>query len=427
MTDEEKYIARDAIRKKLVGKTLSYKEIYAIMDEISKDRLGDVLTTYFVASGYSNGFTDEEIYHLTRAMVETGESLEFKGIVADKHSIGGVPGSRITMIVVPIIAAAGYKIPKSSSRAITTPAGTADAMETLANVSFSTTELYKIIEKVNGCIVWGGSFNIAPADDDIIEIEEPLLFESYDKILVSVMAKKIAFGATHLVIDLPYGKHVKLHHEKEGLLLKKKFELIAKRFDIKIEVVVRQARQPAGNGIGPLLEARDALYVLEQDEKRPLDLEAEAIRFSGALLDLCLEDDTQARKKEIKAKYKNGVDWAKGLLLEKTAHQKMMDIVKAQGGKTKTADSLKPAELKAIIKSGTSGVVKEVNSRDLTILAKILGAPRSHAAGVFLLKRQGDKVKKDEAVAYLYSSSKNKLKEAVDSLDTFPIFEVGRG
>lgn len=423
---ENKYLARDAIRKKLIGKKLSYKEIYAIMDEISKDRLGDVLTTYFVASGYSNGFTDEEIYHLTRAMVETGEQLEFKGIVADKHSIGGVPGSRITMIVVPIVAAAGYKIPKSSSRAITTPAGTADAMETLADVSFTTKQLYHIVDKVGGCIVWGGSFNIAPADDDIIKIEEPLLFESFDKILVSVMAKKIAFGATHVVIDLPYGKHVKLKEEEEAKILKKKFEFIARKFDMKMEVVIRRASEPAGNGIGPLLEARDALWVLEQSEKRPLELEREALRFAGTLLSLCLKDDSKVRQEEVKHKYKDAEGWAKNLLANKIAHQKMMEIVINQGGKEQMGDDLTPAPHKSIIRTARAGIVKEINSQDLTIIAKILGAPIAHASGIYLTKKQGDKVEKNEMLAYFYSHSKNKLKEAMDSLDTFPIFEVGK-
>src|SRR5258706_7193902 len=179
MTDfDEQELALDAIRKKLVGKKLTYRDIFAVMDEISHNRLGDILTTYFAASGYSNGFTDEELYYLTKAMVETGEQLHLPGIVADKHSIGGVPGTRTTLIVVPIIAAAGFTIPKSSSRAITTPDGTADDMEVLANVSFTKEQLYTIVKKTNGCIVWGGSFNIAPADDILIKVEKPLLFES---------------------------------------------------------------------------------------------------------------------------------------------------------------------------------------------------------------------------------------------------------
>src|SRR3989344_715924 len=206
---DEKELAIAAIRRKLVGNKLSYKEIFSIMDQISQNKLGDVLTTYFAASGFSKGFSDEEIFFLTKAMVETGQKLKFKGIVADKHSIGGIPGTRTTMIVVPIIAASGFKIPKSSSRAITTPSGTADDMEVLAKVQFSKEKIYEIVKKTKGCIVWGGSFSVAPADDIIINVEKPLLFESYDKIVVSIMAKKIAFGSNHVVIDLPYGDSVK--------------------------------------------------------------------------------------------------------------------------------------------------------------------------------------------------------------------------
>src|SRR5581483_3359842 len=154
-------LALKAIRKKLVGKKLTYKEIYSIMDAIANKRLGDILTTYFAASGYSKGFTNQELYYLTKAMVETGERLQFKGIVADKHSIGGLPGTRTTLIVIPIVASAGFTIPKSSSRAITTPGGTADDMEVLAKVEFDKEEIYDIVKKTNGCIVWGGSFGIA--------------------------------------------------------------------------------------------------------------------------------------------------------------------------------------------------------------------------------------------------------------------------
>src|SRR3990167_8744113 len=254
---DEKSLALEAIRKKLVGKKLTYKEIYAIMDQIAEDKLGDVLTTYFVASGYSEGFTNDEIYYLTRAMVETGEKLSFSGLVADKHSVGGVPGTRTTLIVVPIVAACGFKIPKSSSRAITTPAGTADVMEVLADVTFTKGEIYEIVKKTNACIVWGGSFKIAPADDEIIKIEEPLLFESYDKIVVSVMAKKVAFGATHVVIDLPYGKYVKVHRITDAKILKRKFERLAQKFNIKIEVLVHKTDEPAGRGIGPILETKE--------------------------------------------------------------------------------------------------------------------------------------------------------------------------
>src|SRR3972149_8626151 len=301
----EKEIALNAIRKKLIGKNLTYKEIFAIMDEISKNKMSDVLITYFAASGFSTGFTDDEIYYLTRAMVETGEKLKFRGIVADKHSIGGVPGTRTTMIVVPIIAAADFKIPKSSSRAITPPGGTADDMEILAPINLTKQKIYSVVKKTNGCIVWGGSFNIAPADDVIIKVEEVLLFESYDKILVSIMAKKVAFGSNHVVIDLPYGKMVKVHRIKDAEILKDKFEYLARKFKMRIKVLIHKTDEPAGRGIGPVLETREALRVLQQKPGRPLDLEQRSLNIATELLKLCLKDSDKELKEIVKENYGN--------------------------------------------------------------------------------------------------------------------------
>ena len=421
---EEQNLALEAIRKKLVGKELTYREIYAIMDQIAKEKLGDVLTTYFVASGYSEGFSNDELYYLTKAMVETGEHLDFRGVVADKHSIGGVPGTRVTMILVPIIAAAGFKIPKSSSRAITTPAGTADAMETIASVSFNKEEIYKIVEKTNGCIVWGGSFKIAPADDEIIKIEEPLVFESYDKIVVSVMAKKVAFGATHVVIDLPYGKTAKIHRPQDAEVLKRKFEYLGKKFGIKVKTFIHKIEEPAGFGIGPLLEARDSLKVLEQSDDRPMALEELALDAASQLLDLCIQDASQEIKKGFEDTYKTTRDWAKDLLISGEAHKKMMEIVKAQGGHEISSRDLTPAKKQLIIKSERSGKVTHVSSKDITLLAKLLGAPEEKEAGLILNKRIGDKVEKGDELLVFYTDSEYRLREATDSYDLFPIYEI---
>ena len=424
---DENKLALEAIRKKLVGKRLSYKEIYAIMDEIANKKLGDILTTYFVASGYSEGFSDEELYFLTRAMVETGDHLAFRGIVADKHSIGGVPGTRVTLILVPIIAAAGFKIPKSSSRAITTPAGTADCMEVVSSVTFTKEQIYKIVENTGGCIVWGGSFKIAPADDDIIKIEEPLLFESYDKIVVSVMAKKVAFGATHVVIDLPYGTTVKIHRVEDAEILKKKFEYLGKRFGIKIRTFIHKIEEPAGQGIGPLLEARDSIKVLEQTDDRPLRLEQLAISAAADLLDLCLTDSSKEIKETFAKKYKTTKEWAQDVLSSGEALKKFQEIVKAQGGvENVSSKMLTPGKFSHILKSEKGGKVKKVSNTNLTIIAKILGAPVDKKAGIFLYKMLSDEVQKNDEVLILYSDSQYRLKEAVDSLALFPIFEIGR-
>jgi putative thymidine phosphorylase len=420
---DDKNQAINAIKKKLVGKRLSYKEIYSIMDQISQNKLGDVLTTYFAASGFSKGFSDDELYYLTKAMVETGEKLSFKGIVADKHSIGGVPGTRTTIIVVPIVAAAGFLIPKSSSRAITTPGGTADDFEILAPVNLTKQKIYSVVKKTNGCIVWGGSFNIAPADDVIIKVEEVLLFESYDKILISIMAKKVAFGSNHVVIDIPYGKSVKVHTLSDAKLLKKKFEKLAKKFDIDIEVLIHKTEEPAGRGIGPVLEVKESLLVLEQDKDRALDLEARSINLAGSLLELCLEHSDSETRKRIRETYKNGYNWAHDLLSSGLALKKLKEIIEAQGGNPKvTSNDLKPGKHSYTYTSPKDTYIKEFNVKNLTVVTRILGAPNMKEAGIYLHKKIGEKMDKGDPIVTFYSDSMYNLKEAKDSLKNFPLF-----
>lgn len=421
---DEKNQAIAAIRKKLVGKELNYREIYSIMDQISQNKLGDVLTTYFTASGFSKGFSDDEIYFLTKAMVETGEKLKFEGIVADKHSIGGVPGTRTTLIVVPIIAAAGFKIPKSSSRAITTPGGTADDMEILAPVNLSKQKIYSVVKKTNGCIVWGGSFNIAPADDIIIKIEEVLLFESYDKILISIMAKKVAFGSNHVVIDIPYGKSVKVHTLADAKILKSKFETLAGKFDIKIEVLIHKTDEPAGRGIGPVLETKESLMVLEQDANRSMDLEARSINLSGSLLELCLSDSPKEMQESIRKQYKNGFNWAQDILSSGLAHSKMKQIIKAQGGNQNIeSKDLKPGRHSFTYTAPKKCTIEGFNVRNITVIARILGSPDMKGAGIYLNKKIGEKANINEPICTFYSDSVYNLKEGKESLKNFPIFD----
>ena len=419
---DNKNRAINAIRKKLVGKELTYKEIYSIMDEISHRRLGDVLTTYFAASGFSKGFSDEEIYHLTKAMVETGKKLKFKGIVADKHSIGGIPGTRTTLIVVPIIATAGFLIPKSSSRAITTPGGTADDMEILAPVNLSQKKIYEVVRKTNGCIVWGGSFNIAPADDEIIKVEEVLLFESYDKILISIMAKKVAFGSNHVVIDIPFGKTTKVKNLSDANLLKSKFEKLAKRFGIKIEVLVHKTEEPAGRGLGPLLETREALRVLEQDPEMSVDLEARAINLAGSLLELCLSDSPKKQRDEILGKYKNCYNWATDLLESGLALQKMKQIIKAQGGDPKIkSEDLRPGKYSFEYRASEKSEISGFDIKNLTVVARVLGAPDMKKSGIYLNKKIGEPIEKGDTICTFYSESMYNLKEGKESFKNFPI------
>lgn len=416
----------EAIRKKLIGKHLNYQEIYAIMDAISDNSLGDILTTYFAASGYAKGFSNNELYYLTRAMIETGEKLDFnKKIVADKHSIGGVPGTRTTLVVVPIVAACGFIIPKSSSRAITSPDGTADDMEVLAPVNLSKNKIYEIVKKTNGCIVWGGSFGVAPADDVIINVEKPILFESYDKILVSIMAKKIAFGANHVVIDLPYGKSVKVHTLKDARNIKNKFEFLAKKFNIKIKVLLNKTQEPVGRGIGPILETRDALRILQQKENRPLDLEEKSINLAGHLLELCLRDSSEELKIKVKKNYGDTFSWARKILENGLAFLKMQEIIKAQGGNYKIdSEDLKPGKFVYRARAAKNGIIKNINIKNLTLIARLLGAPKQKGSGVFLDKKIGEKADKDDVICTLYSEKVYNIKEGRKYLARFPIIKI---
>ncbi len=417
MQTTQQQAAIEAIKKKLTGKSLSYREIYSIMDEISSNRLGPVLTTYFAAAGFTEGFSDEELYFLTKAMVETGPVLHFHGIVADKHSVGGVAGTRTSMIVVPIIAAAGYQIPKTSSRAITSPAGTADTMEVLAPVTFVPRQIERLVDKVGGCIVWGGHVGLAPADDIIIQVEQPLAYESFDKIIVSIMAKKVASGATHLVLDVPVGKTMKVQHEKDAEIIKRKFTLLANKFGIKVHVDINAIRQNAGRGIGPTLEVRDILEVLEQKVNRLIPLEDKAVRLAGELLDMCLKD---SRKPSI-----SGEVLARSMLTNGKALSKFKEIIRAQGGDP-DVDSMHIHNPKFSyeLKSSRKGTVHAIENHQITVICRILGCPHDKKGGIYLNTKLDDHVDKNDVLCTLYSSNEWRLKEAVETLRNVPIYSI---
>ncbi len=419
MIVDKKRLAIEAIKKKLVGKRLNYNEIFAVMDEISKQRLGPVLTTYFIAAGFRGGFNDDELYYLTKSMAETGERLTFKGIVADKHSTGGVAGTRVTMILVPIIAAAGIKIPKNSSRAITSPSGTADTMEVIAPVTFAPKQIMRIVEKVGGCIVWGGHLGLAPADDIIIQIEEPLAFESFDKAIVSIMAKKVASGATHAVLDIPVGEFMKIRHLKDAEIIEKKFQFLGKKFGIKMAIDINETNEPAGRGVGPVLEVRDVFQILEQHRERPLALEQKALRLSAKLLDLCFADMRGAYKKGM------GEAVAHDILVSGKALAKMREIIKEQGGDPNcSSQSLTLANRHWELKSDHQGRISRLNNHNVSVIARILGSPTDKKAGIYLHRKLEEEVDKSDILCTLYSTDKWRLAEAVETIKTIPIYTV---
>lgn len=300
-----------AIRKKLLGHELDSDDLESIVKDIVSGQIGHTEIAYFIASGFIKDYTNKELYYLAKSIAQNGDQMKFRGKVVDKHSIGGLPANRTTMVVTPIIAAFGLNIPKTSTRAITSPSGTADTMEVLAPVSFSVDKIKRLVQKNKGCMVWGGGLNLAPADDRIARVSYPLGMEPYTKMVVSIIAKKVASDVQYLVIDLPYGPTTKVPDLKIAKKIEKKFLYLAKRFHIKLKVLMSQAKEPVGRGVGPALEARDVVRVLQQDEFRPLDLEKKSVTLAGQLLELANEVKRGQGQKIADDILKKGQAWKK--------------------------------------------------------------------------------------------------------------------
>lgn len=385
------------IREKLFGKRLSYEELYHITDDITNDRLTDIEKTYFVSACFANGLNMEEIVDLTRAMVETGVKLKFPGITVDKHSIGGVPGNRTTMIVVPIVAAAGFTVPKTSSRAITSPAGTADTMECLAKVELSEQKIKEVVRKTGACMIHGGAINLAPADDKIIEVEHPLSIDAEGQLLASVMAKKYSVSADHVLLDIPMGKSTKANTWKKAKHLRMMFEKVGHKLMMNVKVIITDGSQPIGYGVGPLLEAEDVMAVLHNDPLAPQDLKKKSLMMAGLML-------------EMTGKYKNGLEAARTILESGKALQKMKQIIKAQG--VQKRPSL--GEFRYPVKSTKIGRVKEIDNEIIAKIARVAGAPDDKGAGLFINHKVGDIVKKGDLLYTVYAESKFKVTLATE-------------
>jgi len=406
----------ESIRKKLLGKKLTYEEIKGIIQDIVSYRLDDIQIAFFITSAFQkNGFSKEEIYYLTKAMAETGEMVYWnKEVVADKHSIGGLPGNRTTPLVVSIVSSLGILIPKTSSRAVTSEAGTADVIETISPVEFSLEKIKKIVKEANACLVWGGSLKLAPADDRILRVSYELGIEPFSKMIVSIMAKKVAMGATHLVIDMPIGEGTKISNFCEAKKVKKTFLYLAKRFNIKARVIIEKVAGPIGRGIGPALEIRDVLKVLEQTPDRPLDLEKRAIKLAGTLLELTK-----------KAKTGNGEKMALNQLKNGEALSQFQKIIEAQQGiKFITYEKVPLGEFSYEFKSEKEGIVSKINLKELIRIARLLGSPSTKQAGIYLNKTIKEKVLKGDTLFTLYSTSSQRLNLVLEELKQIPLYQI---
>jgi thymidine phosphorylase len=401
-----------AVRAKLYGKPFSEEDLTRVIHDIALGRYSGIETSAFVASCAGEHMSLEESIALTKAMTGVGARLSWiQRPVMDKHSVGGLPGNRTTPIVVAIVASCGLTIPKTSSRAITSPAGTADTMEMLAPVDLTIEHMRRVVEREGGCVVWGGAMALSPADDILIRVERPLDFDSEGQLAASIISKKAAAGSTHLVIDMPVGPSAKVRSAAAAASLGERITAVAQAMGLAVRVVHTDGSQPIGRGIGPALEARDVLAVLAQKPEAPSELRDRAILLAGEVLEL-----------GDKAAAGTGARLAAEKLGTGEALRKFEAICEAQGGMRVPAASSHHRDISAV----RGGIVRAVDNRKLGKVAKLAGAPRSAAAGLEFHTRIGTRVEAGQPLFTLHAESPGELEYAANYVAANPgIVDVG--
>ena len=405
------------IAKRLQGQSLTYRETLAIIKDIVNYRLDDAVIAFYLSKVFFTNISEQELYHITRAMVESGQQFNFDGqLIVDKHSTGGLAGNRITPIIVAIISALGLTMPKTSSRAVTSPAGTADVFEVLAPVSFSPREIKPLLKKNNAFLIWGAD-GIAPADDRIIEIANELPVEPFTKLVTSIMAKKVAMGVNCLIVDVPINPTAKVKSLEEAREIEKLFVDLGRLFKMKVKVVFYASFGPIGRGIGPALEARDVLRVLQQKDDRPADLQKKAVYYSAELLKLAgRAKGSQANRQALEC------------LTSGRAWKQMQKIIEAQGGRPNIdSEDIKIGRITHQVKAEESGSVRMIDNKALGWINRSLGNPTIKQAGIYLHRLVGETVEKGDTLFTIYATSQARLKYALDALKKNKIYHIYKG
>lgn len=394
------------VRSKIYGNPLSEANFEAIFRDIVAGKYTNIHLASFITSCSRDNLSLEEVVYITKAMVKTGEQIHWDSpLIVDKHSVGGLPGNRTTPIVVAIVAAAGLTIPKSSSRAITSPAGTADTVETMTPVNLSIKKIKEVVSKEGGCMVWGGALGLSPADDLLIKVERVLDLDPEKQMIASVLSKKVAAGATQVVIDIPVGPTAKIRSDEVFLRMKEHFFIIGKAVGLEVYTIKSDGKQPLGKGIGPALEAKDILAVLRNEKEAPIDLKNKAIMLAGTILEFAK-----------KIPLGQGEAQARQLLENGTALKKFMAICEAQGGFREPTT----ASLRHEILAKKAGIVYEIDNRNLAKVAKLAGAPHDPAAGMEFLAPIGRRVDKGDVLYSIHAESRGELDYAIAYADSMP-------
>ena len=390
-----------SVRKKINGGRLDAEEINSIVWDIFHGNLSEKEILAFVSAFNVKNSDIAEVAFLTRAMAATGHTVDLvTRPVFDFHSLGGVPGNKITPIVVSIVASEGLVIPKMSSRAISSACGTADFIDTFCDVEMDAGSLAKAIGRTGGVFACGNE-DYAPVGSMIINAERPLGIDPRPMMMASIMSKKVAVGTTHLLVDIPLGRTTKTPDLESARDFARDIRELGSILGIHVECAITRADQPLGRAIGPILEARECIEVLEGKECDPAVVD-KACSVAGIILEMAGVPDGRARALEI--------------LRSGQAHEKFLQIVRVQGGDPELrSEDLRPGRHIRDIHASRSGFVQFIDNRSIVAIAKAAGAPFDEESGIEMFFKVGDRVTEGDTLFRIYAENQSKLDRAVES------------
>ena len=404
----------ELIRKKRNKENLSKEEILFLINNYTKSKVPDYQFSAFLMAVYFNGMSKEETASLTEAMLYSGKVLNLNsipGIKIDKHSTGGV-GDKTSLIIAPIVAAAGVKVPMISGRGLGHSGGTLDKLEAIPGFRTNLTlSEYKSVLKKVGAVLIGQTNEIAPADKLIYALRDvTATVESIPLITGSIMSKKLAEGIDGLVLDVKTGNGAFMQKTEDAIALADSLIQTAKTFDKKVIGFVTDMNQPLGNYIGNWLEVYESIQVLRDGKKN--DLTELSLILAGAMIYLGKKSKS----------LDEGIEEAIRILKSGKAFDKFVEIVKAQNGKTDFIihpEKYATPKFEEVIKATSAGYLSEVNTYELGMAAIDLGAGRKTKddkidpkAGIIFNYKIGDTINKGVVLAELYSDSKSGIDNA---------------
>lgn len=390
------------LTKMLHNQQLSDEEIKLFIEGITNHEVTSIQTSAFMLTQHFKSIDLKEVEVIAKAFADSGNKFEWKGPVYDKHSIGGVPGNKVSLLIVPILAAAGLLVPKVSTKAITSASGTVDTMGLLTNVDFNPDELYEICSKTKGAIVSGERLKIAPTIDVIIEqAGYPLGIDPPSLILAGITSKKVAMGVDFLVLDVPVGKTNETKFNlSEGRAWGRTFVDLAQSLGMTAKIGLTYGSVPVGHTIGPALEAREGLSTLMDPKHAPNSL----VEKSTALAGLVFEMAGMSNRG-------HGQSYALEILQSGKAYAKMRSIIEAQGGDPEIKPEDIPLAPHSVdITAPANGWPVEIKNKALTAVARAAGAPVHPGAGVEILTKK-ESVKKGEVIMRVYAHSDSAIDE----------------